>query len=54
MVLFVNFYYICKKNMAHPLIHAKSSVKKNGGKIEDYIPAGSKPVNVRFPSGSYT
>lgn len=24
------------------------------GKIEDYIPAGSKPVTVTFPSGSYT
>ena len=23
--------------MAHPLIHAKSSVKKYGGKVEDYI-----------------
>jgi len=23
--------------MAHPLLHAKSSVKKFGGKVEDYI-----------------
>mgnify|MGYP003656963453 CR=1 FL=1 len=26
-----------KHNMAHPLQHAKSSVKKFGGKAEDYI-----------------
>ena len=23
--------------MAHPMLHAKSSVKKFGGKVEDYI-----------------
>jgi len=23
--------------MSHPLLHAKSSVKKFGGKVEDYI-----------------
>jgi hypothetical protein len=25
-----------------------------GGKIQDHIPAGSKPIRVTFPSGSYT
>jgi hypothetical protein len=26
------------QEMAHPLIHAKSSVRKWGGKVEDYLP----------------
>ncbi len=24
--------------MAHPIMHAKSSVRKHGGKVEDYLP----------------
>jgi hypothetical protein len=31
-------FYLTIGNMAHPLIHAKSSVKKHGGIVENYLP----------------
>jgi hypothetical protein len=39
---------------ASMIVGINNELDSKFGKIQDYIPAGAKPVTIKFPSGSYT